>query len=1007
MALDTLSTIIDMITDTTWNKASLNTLTNNLFTYTEMTPADCYPVLAAFVKQEPRAMSQRAPIHPKSSTRDPVLPLDSFEARRLWPPRSRADTRNTRLTLVDMWPYLSSTLKRILMALDGLDLITITNLAVWATMWGHQHLVSLWRTGCLNDAYTFVTGMSKLSAFVKRLPGSQAAKQMFCEASTLAGYVHEPWPDFKFDEEVPLLAEGGMDHGPEWLDRFSASLDEVAVNASLPDDYVSFEEFVKGGQWMTAGSASIGTVEWTYGENKGKFKARKNMVCDIYTDDEIYQMALDWDGTVPSRPFTKNEMGKIRLAVASGFPAYLNEAYVFRLFGSTYRSYTGVTLDEPPLAGHNRMVRCTDAFARDCYGLPWDYKRFDHQVSTDEMEVMFSHVYAKISHLLPSDLAAIEHTVMAKVKDSYRKNIMLPSNSGVSQDDWVCNNEGQGRVLYAPPGHGKSTFISKRKNLKIADTDDWSDCDMPTFRQLIKDNDLVVTNLWHLAKEVWNEVPVCWTLADPLWCENIMASKVNRKLAKSWMPRILENVPPPHVKTIHLAEGQYIADYISVIDDFCGFRKIGKSGTFKTPMYHVTGGLPSGIRGTSVYGNLWNAAMTQTVRKMAVQILGYDPVIEISLKGDDALLIAKHPAELYVLRVCYAACNLEGNDAKFGISLGQGEFLRDEYSPEHVRGWSARLICSITQYKPWGSGTWDPNQDVAIILNSIAAVQRRSSQSLKSIEDAAIRKWTKVTLQSAAWLALPKRLGGLGLLPWGGLVPSRLLPRTRRPLMKFGATHTPAPTWIDMTPDQHQVYCDTIMTLKTHDIDVPGTAAVFSRPWVASVRRTKVTWKFDPLFVQMPMPVMAPTIHDRLRTNTDWPNYNERNEDPVDSRYPKLLQLLREYTNVKRSSEFSDLKIPSLSTILQEQYPRFWQRVADAEARGWHRTDAIELAKGQVPTEPVNSINPILTVFVQRLVEPYIKKLRKRRYIAGALSTITAIAVECVKNSPIHRLYLW
>nr|APG76064.1 hypothetical protein 2 [Wenling toti-like virus 3] len=993
-----MSSIIDMIQDQHWDPRALSEKTNNLFTYEELAPADCYAILAGFVSDDPRPLSRRRPI----------VPLDSSEACRLWKPRTRADTRNTRLTLVDLWPVLPSATKDLLLGLDGLDLITITNLAVWSELWGVQHLESLWSTGALNDPHTMAQNLSKLSAFVKRVPGSQQAKQMFCEASTLLGYVHEPWPDFKFEEEVPELAVGGRDHSPEWLDQFRQSLDQVSESAYVPSEFTSFEDFVRSGEWMTAGAASVGSVEWTWGEEKGKFKARKNMVTDIYSEDEIWQMATEWDGRVLSRPFTKNELGKIRLAVATGFAAYLNEAYLFKLFGGSYQGYTGITLDERPLAGHNRMVRCVNAFASGCYGLPWDYKRFDHQVSTDEMEAMFDHVLKRVEHLLPAG-ADTERAVLEKVRRSYRLNYMTPSESGVSSENWDYEPSPSGRVLFAPPGHGKSELMKKRFHLGIADTDDWPDCDADKLVNLARDNPLVVTNrieLLHSAAE--RGVDILYFYArDPSWSETLMAKKVDRKHAAMWAPSIACFEPSPTMQLVELATGEYVGDYLNRVDLFCGFKRGEKTGRVSTPEYHVKGGLPSGIRGTSVYGNLWNAAMTNTVRSLARRVLGYDPVLEVALKGDDALLIARHPAELYVLRVCYAACNLDGNDAKFGISQGQGEFLRDEYSPEYVRGWCARLIPSITQYKPWSGGTWDPNEVVKTVLISIHAVERRAGQPLGRVIDAAVQKWTRVTRQSAAWLSLPTRLGGFGLLPWRGLVPSRQLPRARRPIMKFEASNTPVPTWIAMTPSQHKVLCDTTMTLKTHDIDVPGTAQVFARPWVAAVRRTRVTWRFDEIFLKAPAPVMAPTIHDGARDTDTWPDHRERNDTARDPDFPDLLKFLREYTLVKRSAEFSDLKVRSLGEYLADQFPLFWQKVQYYESRGWHRTDAIELAKGCVPTEPILTINPMLTGFVQNLVRPFLDKLRRRRDIAAALSSITSLAVEAVRLSPINRLYLW
>ncbi|APG76062.1 hypothetical protein 2 [Wenling toti-like virus 2] len=973
-------------------------LTKGLYTYSEFSPDDVFKLLSAYDSEEPI---------PLDTGRNPIIPMSPKEALRLWPPRTPADTKNPRLTLVDMWDDLGPELRQLLLQITTLDIITMTNLAVWALLWGVDALRKLYSTSALNSPHRFVTITSKISSMIKRVPGSGLAKQMFGELNTLAGFVHEPWPDFIFKDEVPSLAQGGREHGPEWIAQFRASLERAGANARAPVKYITFEEFVKSGKWVTSGAASFGSVEWSHGDSAGTFKARKNMTTDIYTADEIYEIALNWDARFTSRPFTKNELGKIRLAVSSGFAAYLNEAYVFHLFGQTYTKYTGVTLDETPLDGHNRMVTCVSQFAQGEFGLPWDYRRFDHQVSTEEMECMFDHITSKIQHLIP-DSASVEHGVLRNVRRAYSHSVLLSAESGTAGKYFECLSSDTPNVLYAPPGHGKTTFHDLRPGVKIIDTDHYADLTFDDFIRLAESCDVLITNRIEYVRECPPHYKLAIFRGEYEWCINLIREKVNYKLAKEWVTGIMKYVAPQTALDVTLHAGEYVGTYLSNIDNLFKLKRQATSGRQKTPEYEITGGLPSGIRGTSVYGNLWNAAMTQTVRDYAKRVLGYDPVTHIALKGDDALLVAKHPAELYVLRVCYAACNLDGNDAKFGICKGQGEFLRGEYCPEAVHGWSTRVIPSITQYKPWGGGSWNPADVCNEIVTAIRATERRAGKSLSPLLTSAGRKWSRITRQSSNWLALPVHMGGYGLLPWRGLVPSRTLPRTRRPLMKFGTKNAPIPSWISMTKDEHAIYSDTLMTMKTHEIDIPGTSDVFVRPWLAALRKCQVTWRFDDSFILASTGSVATTIHDRHRNEESWPRFPERDFKPTDVHtFPTLLKFLREYTQVKRSSEYSSLKVPPLAYYLKAQFPIFWDKVRYFERRGWHRTDAIELAKDQVPHEPALRVNSILTRFIQHTIKPTVLSLSGRRSIAASLYHLTANAQTSLIASPIHRLYLW
>lgn len=748
----------------------------------------------------------------------------------------------------------------LLLKLAHLDYILVTNLAIYLIVFGPLIFTSLYQAGVFGSRDLFVHVGKALSTWGKRFPFSlDNAKQAICELQTLTGYMDPTSDNLDIEGEIASLAAPGNQHGifPKiWPQQFASALDAVSV-PTHNKEFLSFQDYVKSAMWLTSGSASIGKVTWTLDEESGSFKARKNMLTQIYTPEELWDIVDGWDCVLRSRVFIKNEMAKLRLAVASNIEAYVTESYMLHLWGHDFKSYQGVTLDETPSEQHTREVSMIKSLQNGAYAFPFDYKAFDHQPTTDEVLAIVDHIAKCVTNNLLPDQQQQFRPIAARIRKSY-------SNSYLSG--------------------------------------------------------------------------------------NILSQK------------------------------------------FSGVQ--------------VLGGIPSGVRLTSVVGNLWNSAITYCVKQHVTQILGYDPFISVALRGDDVAILSNNPLALYLTRVVYAAVNAIGEDAKLGISPAVCEFLRNEISVTGVRGWSCRSIGTLTQRKPWNPEPWSPHAEVSTLANNISTLERRSGQPIARLHHANKLKWSKHVKQSYHYLSLPIRLGGFGLYPFGGWVPNRKLPLTTKPLVRTNDLHPSAlPSFVTLSESQTSLLAQVEMTAKMQTDDIPGTQKLFSKQWVEDIRRLKITWSV------LTMPRAPSRISAPVSPPWDAPLL-KRDHAPRDifrPGAPSFNQLLRMHALLRQVARYDKtFELPSLLQTLEEHYPAATARIRHFEASGWHRTDAITLATGGIPAEPAISIHPILSRYIkEHLLRSGVLYLRGRNRIGLFLSTEGRQSEKAVQLSTMNAMYLY
>lgn len=698
-------------------------------------------------------------------------------------PRVKSDLNIRRLRIKDLFVVASDKLIDEMGHYTHLDTIFFTNLTVFGIVHGYDTLRDMRSLGIFNTLEHFLEVASDISTYMKRIPNcNDDTKQRLCELTCLCGYLQNDMPGWDTKEELIGLAEGGNRHGlicENWDEVFNEVVDEIMSPVPMPA-FITFADYITEGKWLTSGSSSIGKVEWSFGEEQGKFKARKNMLNELYTADEIISLVENWNGELVSRAFTKDELGKRRLAVASNIEAYLSESYILHLFGHGFKNWDYITLDESPKQQHERNCSVILALRNNAFALPFDFRRFDHQPTTREVQ-----------------------TIIGKIAS----RIHVP-------------------LFY------KSHF-----------------------------------------------------------------SKFTHKMLNSYAK--------------------------SRIEMQIGSEKI---------VQEVTGGIPSGVRTTSLVGNSWNLIMTKRAKKIVHSLLGYDPISLIGIKGDDTYILSKYPLALYLFRLAYASINAIGIDSKFGISQNICEFLRNEISTEGVRGWSNRSIPSTTQRKPWNPQPWSSSSEVSTLTNNIYLLERRMKRKIEKLHLASKIKWSKFTNQSYHWLHLPTRLGGFGLYKYDGWEPNCKLPLVTKPNILINNLISPKSLpWIELQHHTLLEYQSETMRMKIAADDIMGPQKLFSREFINKLRDLKVEWKqsYMPLVIKRAY-VTCPDI----ATHVYWPKFKSDFIEPKDKTWPEFTTWLREYQNVKRASSRTREIIPSMVDLMQEQFPGVLAAMRLYEQRG-------------------------------------------------------------------------
>jgi len=323
-----------------------------------------------------------------------------------FPPRTKSDLGIRRTRLRDLFNFAECIregplLRRIIDELGDFDYIAALNVCWAGLLMRGKRWFEFWhKTRVLRDGLeAFVAAAKAISDQIKRGPCRMADLVHLVENHSLAGYRNLPFPGFDYVKEAKALASGGLDHTLPPGYRFQDLVDEALQCPDVAVDYVSFEDYVRRGSWLTSGSSSIGRVSVEFDGKVYRFKARKNVLPDLYEPEDLVALCRSWIGQENST-LVKSELGKVRLAVAGDIATYLMMSWIISLTGKCYLQWSGSTGQESVGDLCRRLNTMLD-LCQEGASLPFDYRSFDHQPTTEEIETIYQWFLAKAGKNVP------------------------------------------------------------------------------------------------------------------------------------------------------------------------------------------------------------------------------------------------------------------------------------------------------------------------------------------------------------------------------------------------------------------------------------------------------------------------------------------------------------------------------------------------------------------------------------------------------------------------------
>jgi hypothetical protein len=355
------------------------------------------------------------------------------QAIKCYPPRSKRDLSIRRTHLRTVYNLYSKTdslpqWRLLLNACRHLDYIFLMNV-LWAWQLHGDDLINmLLHSNSLVCIEYFGISAKWLNDQVKKYPCPKLTRKMFAEVGALTGYRNPPFPGFNQVEDARDLAQSGAKHGLDteesvWLQKFRTAATAITSAARVePVTYMTLREFVTNGDWATSGASSEGYLHWDYLGQHGKVKCRKNLVRLALTDDQIYSIAIASLYLQMNSTVVKPELGKIRIAVAGDLGTYLTMSWLNYLCHSVYKHWPHSTLEETMPEQIDRTNAMLNSLIQ-AYGLPFDFKGFDHQAALAEIKILcdiffrLGSVNVPYAPVLQTDLPDIKDDALLQVID--------------------------------------------------------------------------------------------------------------------------------------------------------------------------------------------------------------------------------------------------------------------------------------------------------------------------------------------------------------------------------------------------------------------------------------------------------------------------------------------------------------------------------------------------------------------------------------------------------------
>lgn len=377
---------------------------------------------------------------------------------------------------------------------EGWDQVSVTNVVLATFLFGQSWFNNLESIGAFeSDVLHYVDTVKKLSDTLKTKQVDIQDWSYYIECATLTGYRNPPFPGFDIASEAQNLAQGGEEHN--YFGRtFSDLVERYLPMGASPAKFVSFDRYVRNAEWLTSGASSIGYLEVEYEGKTTKIKCRKNTVLDAVDLDTLIDEVMRTKQQT-NKTLIKSELGKLRLAVSSDIHNYLMMAYIMHLVGPAVNQWPGSTTKEDFVAQTQRLQKilhlCSVSF-----GLPYDYKSFDHQPTTTEIKAIVRHLCSYARRKVPvSELLEFDDLV-SRILDGFDDSILITKLAGVDSRFRVTGGLMSGLAMTSVIGNGFNSVIT---GLAMELLRDWG-FETDTIERFIRgDDSAIFTRTWATA----------------------------------------------------------------------------------------------------------------------------------------------------------------------------------------------------------------------------------------------------------------------------------------------------------------------------------------------------------------------------------------------------------------------------------------------------------------------------------------------------------------------------
>jgi hypothetical protein len=257
------------------------------------------------------------------------------------------------------------------------------------------------------------------------------------ELHTLFGYM--VYGDFDFRKAALALAQADPPRhvlGDYELHQYIPHLFKE-LKADRPPKPLSFREYILTGQWIKAGSASVGYEEADVNGESVKIKVRKNLIPFIYSVDELLEMATTAPFEEINRAFVKPELAKKRIAVAGSLGSYLRWSYLLYCSGAFYAAPPTTVVDVNALQ-HLAVIWVIQALLKQpgMYGSSVDIDAYDNNIRDSETQAMSEVIFDKaLGNVNHEDV--IKVTEMCRVSIRNSKLLITPPEDRRVTTEWV------------------------------------------------------------------------------------------------------------------------------------------------------------------------------------------------------------------------------------------------------------------------------------------------------------------------------------------------------------------------------------------------------------------------------------------------------------------------------------------------------------------------------------------------------------------------------------------